>query len=440
MRLVALLLVMGCGDNLADPGLPHSGQRLKLGWYVYEDGTRQRDTSWYFDARLEQRCRSTAWSDGNRYCAPAADEAVYVSDSCTRAVGRTRIDAAPAAHFATRFYLAGEPLPSRVFQRGAATSAPITIFERNNSGCIGPLEPGDGFVYFELGEELDSLVQLRRSEPYGAGRLALIDEISDDGLRVPVAVFDQSAGAECRLTERPNSIGTICEPADLAIASYFHDAACTEPVLATSAASPPSLAKLDDVATSCTSYFHVGGEVTAPPLYERIGGVCVATAPPGGQRFFVMDGPGDVASMSRERNPQDTDRLHRIERFRDEIRFDDPFLFDDLLDAECRRDVDDRCVPATGAQVQSWFADPQCQTAIDVAAVPSGSCDVPRPRFARSGDTYFIATGPRVDTTFELSTGDTCKPYLPPAPLALYEISSALARTSFAAAELQIDP
>src|SRR6185503_7446198 len=178
MRLAALVLLVACGDNLPDTGTPHSGQRLKLGWWTYMDGTRQRETSWYYDDVLGERCTPADWSDGQRYCAPETDEAVYVSDSCTRALGRSVMGGSATPLFATTFYLAGVPVRSRVFQRGEATLPPPSIWHKHDSGCIGPLEPGDGFDYFELGREITSLAHLRRSSPRGDGELAIVDEIS----------------------------------------------------------------------------------------------------------------------------------------------------------------------------------------------------------------------------------------------------------------------
>ena len=104
-RLFVLALALGCGDNLPDPGTPHSGSRLRLGWWNYPDGTQQLETNWYYDAALRVRCVPSDWSDGKRYCAPLTADAVYTSDSCTAALGRIPESGAVPPYFATMFYL-----------------------------------------------------------------------------------------------------------------------------------------------------------------------------------------------------------------------------------------------------------------------------------------------------------------------------------------------
>src|SRR5689334_974050 len=88
MRLLFVLALAGCGDNGLDRGAAHSGSRLKLGWYEYSDGTRQRVRDWYFDRERGERCTPARWSDGSRYCTPASDPAVYVDLGCQTALGR----------------------------------------------------------------------------------------------------------------------------------------------------------------------------------------------------------------------------------------------------------------------------------------------------------------------------------------------------------------
>jgi hypothetical protein len=442
MRLVALLLVVACGDNLPDPGTPHSGQRLKLGWYEYADGTRQRETSWYFDSELGERCTPTAWSDGNRYCTPAHDEAIYVSDACSRAVGRTRIDSTPASFFATSFMLFGELQLSRVFRRGAPTTAPLSMWVKHQNGCYGPFEPGDGFEYFELGAEVPDLVQLRRSAPHGRGELAIIDETSADGLRAPIGFYDRPHDVECSPAEQTTSDTVECVPANAALVSYFHEVGCIEPELAYTGNDVPVTAKQYSPITRCWQYYKVGAEVSAPPLYESLPllGTCVATAPPAGARFYLV-APQQLSvlpGLLRERE-QTTRRLARIDLVADDVRVPDVLLYDRELEGECRRDDQLRCIPVTDAVVEPFFADSSCTIPLDLALVPTGDCDPPA-KLARRGDQLFRLGQPYTLRIHWLSTGDTCGTYAPPAPFVAWAIGPAIDPATFVQAQLAIDP
>jgi len=441
-RALVLVAVVACGDNLEDPGTPHSGQRLKLGWWQYDDGPRQRETSWYYDAVLDERCTATDWSDGQRYCAPATDEAVYVSDGCTRAFGRTPIDAPQAPFFATAFYVEGKPVPSRVFQRGASTLAPVGIWQKHLNGCIGPLEPGDGYEYFELGREVQSLVRLRHSDPRGDGELAIVDEVSGDGMRVPIAYYDRRLGVECTPTERANVESVECVPNDSALVSYFHEVGCLEPELAITGP-VPATAKQYSADTRCWSYYDVGAEVSAPPLYESLGGTtCTSISPPGGARFFLMGGPHQSQGLLRVREPT-AKRLARIDRLRvedhHELRIPDPLLFDRQSSAECRRDADARCVPVTDATVEPFFADSACSEPLDLAIVPAGDCDAWAP-FARRGSDIYPLLSKYTRTIYWLSTGDTCGIYGPPTSFVAWTVGAPIDPSTFPRAKLSIDP
>ncbi|HEY5926997.1 MAG TPA: hypothetical protein VIV11_35160 [Kofleriaceae bacterium] len=435
---VVLLALVACGDNLPPRDDVRSGQRLKLARWQYDDGTRQLETTWYYDAVLRERCTPSAWSDGNRYCAPPTDEAVYVSDSCTRALGRTPTAATPASWFATTFYLQGEPLRSRLFERGEATLAPVTIWQKHANGCIGPMSPGEYFEYFELGREVPDLVRMHRSEPRGDGELTRVDEISDDGLRVPVAYYDRRLGVACTPAERANVESVECVPDDAALVAYFHEVGCLEPELAIMSSIVPATAKQYVERTRCWHYFAVGEEVTAPPLYEALGGSCVPVAPPAGAHFYLTAGPHQTQGLLRVREAS-TRRLATIDRVRDDLRVPDPLLFDRELATECRREGDARCSPVTDAMIEQFFSDGACATRLDLALVPAGDCDPPV-RFARKGDELYPLDQPFTGTIYWLSTGDTCAVYAPPVPFEAWTIGPLLDRATLVPAQLTIDP
>jgi hypothetical protein len=438
MRYFALLLVLACGDNLPDRGTPRGGARLKLGWWQYGDGIRQRETSWYYDAALGERCTREVWSDGQRYCAPAADAAVYVNDTCTRALGRTAAGTTPARFMATTFYMRGELARSRLFERGQPANAPISIWEKHLEACIGPLQPGEGYSYFELGREITDVARLHRSDPFGGDSLALVNETSDDGLRVPIAFHDVALGVECTPADRANVESVECVPNDSALISYFREVGCVEPQLAVTDGSTPSTAKQYSELTRCWQYYEVGEEVTAPPLYEQIGGTCRPASPPSGADFYVMAGPRQTQGLVRERAAW-PGRLVTIDLVRHDLRVADPRIYDRELGAECRLDADMRCAPVTDAVIDPFFADSGCTVPLDLAMVPAGECDAPS-KFARGLAGVHPLVAPYTKTIFWLSTGDTCGIFAPPTGFTAWTIGPAIDPSMFVRAQLTIDP
>jgi hypothetical protein len=439
MRLVALLLALAaCGDNLPDSGDPRSGARLKLGWWVYEDGTRQRETSWYYDAVLGVRCMPATFSDGVRYCGPDSDEAVYTSDTCTQALGRVPVGSTPRLYATTRFYLNGEPEPSRVFRAGAPTFVPGGVWEKHHNGCWPAGQSGD-FDYYELGNEVTGdLVRLRGGQRSSSDELAIVEERSDDGLRVATGLLDRARASTCISEDIPGAASVACVPTSSVLASYFHDVECLEPELASVSDPLPTVARQYSARSRCWSYYDVGAQVTAPPLYEPIGGSCVPSSPPGGATFYVM-GPPAMLPLLRREPEASTRRLRQVSFVSEGIQLPDDVLFDAQLGTECRRDASARCVPATDAQVMPFFADPGCQQPLQVALVPSGDCAAPA-KYARQGDEYVPLLVPLTVPFYELSTGDTCGVFNVTDAFVPYLVKAALDPAAFATARLEIDP
>lgn len=441
--VLAMVGVGACGDNVAPDGDVRSGSRLKLAWYVYEGGARERETSWYFDAALQLRCSPQLWSDGHRYCAPASDEAVYVSDTCTRALGRTLLGEEPAPYFSTRYRLPGEfrPVPSRLFTPGPRTQPPVAIWEKTSSGCIGPMDAGSAYEYYELGEELfvDDLVRLRRGEPEGSGALAVIYETSDDGLRVPAALYSRDAASECTVADLPNAPSVACEPVDALRASFFHDATCSDVVLGTPSFTPPRLAFHVAFATRCRTFYRVGREVAAAMLYERNELGCLISAPPDGLRFFAMEDTQPLPELARQIDATEH-RIRGITRSDGDVRVPDPLLYDAELDADCSRDDELRCAPKTDVRVELFFADAECQTPLLLALVPMGTCDPPVRYAVDDQGRYYPIAAPHTGAIHVPSTGDTCGTFAPKPPFVAYTVGPALDPSRLARAELRIDP
>jgi hypothetical protein len=114
-------------------------------------------------------------------------------------------------------------------------------------------------------------------------------------------------------------------------------------------------------------------------------------------------------------------------------------MWDSELATDCVHDGELRCAPDTNITIQPFFADPQCNTPIELALVPSGQCDPPS-RFATDGVEYYPLAAPYTNTIYVPYTGDTCGVFRPPAPFVAHSIGPALDRSQLPQAELTIDP
>jgi hypothetical protein len=433
---VAVGALVACGDNLApETADPRSGSRLELQYFEYEDGTRQLADRGFFDAARDEPCRSLQWSDGFTYCTPDAHPAIYTNADCTLELGRVPVDRAAASYFLHTFHVGGDFMPSRLYRRGAAAPPPAGAYQLRDDGCTGPVELPASDVFFELGEEVSKaeLVELVTRELVIDPRLALRTETSADGMRIPVAIRDRELDVDC-IVERPNAPTVDCAPVRATEAVYYHDAACTEPEL--SAPARPGIAS--HASDGCAVYHAVGTQVGATPLFRKTP-TCTATSAPSGEQLFLLGDPLALATIERLR--ADTGR--RLQSISIAGVADD-HVFDRELGSDCRPiEIAGtlRCVPHH-ALAHPVFADELCLVPVLVALVATRSCE-PAVTYASQlvdGRPELHAIGAASGTVYEVSTGDRCLPYEPPAGFAVHEVGPAIPLESFAAATLVADP
>src|SRR5437868_3671383 len=111
--LVAAVLAAGCTAQVSAPSVPdgssgsgsgsavdpdgaHSGQRLKIVWYEFNDGTRTFDGTFFDTVRKEHCFLYDGWADGKAYCAPskATSNVVYTDAGCTQKAVQVFVDQA----------------------------------------------------------------------------------------------------------------------------------------------------------------------------------------------------------------------------------------------------------------------------------------------------------------------------------------------------------
>jgi hypothetical protein len=414
----SLIALAACGDDITP--------RLSPARFVYDDGTEQIDRHQLFDRSLDTLCTPIEFSDGHKYCTPPTDPASYVDASCTRVVGRVAKGSQPVGYFATK-YLGeggdGDDRTSRVFRAGAAAERPTQRWEKYNFGCVAhPLD--EAFDYYEVIEEIE-LGQVKL-EPWFRTAELVVDAWQAPALRVPTLIEN------CDVIEKPNAVETTCVPTRREEIRFYADPACTKPAVL-GVPLEPWITYEHDPSTDCVTFWDVASSAELAVVYDRVGSLCL-------EEPFEMPVPmgllEPVDGPAIARTPTGTSRLQLVRLAT--LPLHDDLVHDTHLGADCRRLADGRCVPATTAKVESWFADPGCGIPIDVAMIRTGGCNVPMP-YAERESAFYPVKESYAAQLYQLSTGDTCQIYNPPAPFVAHSIGPALGEDAFARATLTIE-
>lgn len=443
-----LLAVTACGEDVAlDPGVARSGSRLALYRYVYDQATDEVETRWFHDRVRDERCTPRRWSDGVTYCTPDAAEAVYITADCTQLHARAP-EGAPAPVYGLRHYwLERTWHPSRLYRVVGPTRPAEMYWELRDGACLGPYN-GAGFTYYALGEEIDraGLVRVTRPELAQGHHLAVSGYASADGLQVPTALRDLELDVPCALDERPGAATTACPPDDAVSARYFRDAACRELAIQVGTGQePPTRVRYFDESSGCTSYHSVAEEIEVPLLYQQVGGACVDVVVSTNDRFYAAGPTLALAPLDRVPDPA-AGRIQPIHVTDGALRLRDPLLHDAALGVDCRRaelDGTSYCIPAAIVDALPLFTDAACTAAQPTAIVREGAC-VPEPTIATAlgpaGQTLHALEAPHTGALFHISTGEQCVPYTVPAGHVARTVGPALPLSTFARAELVVDP
>lgn len=459
--MAILIAGASCGDDLPPPpGLVQSGARLAVAWHVLDDGGA-RVPAGLVDRALAAPCAPEPWSDGATYCTPAdttGTEVVFLDDACAGPVGQLLAGddgVPPVPRYFVRHYEVGpagarERRPSRLYRAGTALlDEPTQVWVLDAGVCAGPRSPGVSGLpatYHALAEELTPARVVARTELVTAA-LALDVLTGDDGLHLPVGWRDRALDVPCAL-DRDGAPGAAqCVPTEAPAASYFHDDACAEPVLAVerSGATPP-FARYRDPATGCTATRALGEETPAPPLFLQARGACEAVTAPTTERFHLLGAPLDLPAVTRTPAARTGRVVPLTITAGDEAPVLDDALLDTTLGTPCRIEPTGAatgvCAPITDVRIVTYFADDACQVLVDLAAVPAPSCG-PAPAYARAAADLppafhaigAIAPGP----IFHKTTGERCEVFGGLPGVTLHAVGPALT-TELATSTVVVDP
>lgn len=429
-----LIGLLGCGDNLVPEGADaRSGARLKLQFLEYVDGTRQLVRDELFDAGRGEACRIVQWSDGFFYCTPEAGRALYTDRECTRELGHAELGEPVPPYFVHELFVGGTFKASKLYRRGALAEPPSAAYEVRGDTCDEARFDPTG-TFYELGEEIAREALVRTAERSHAidERVAVRIATSGDGVQLPLALQDRELESDCRI-DGPNQTSVECTPVQAHDAVYFHDDACTQPEL--SAASEPAVAAVQRA--GCTSYHAVGERAASAPLF-RLSPTCTPTVAPPSERLFLVGEQLALPVLARERG--EGARLQPIIV----AGGSDGYLFDLQHGSDCRPlDIGGitRCVPHH-ALSHPVYADDACTARTLIALVQTRACEPPVQFTIRFFDETFevypiVGAAPPV---YEITTGDRCDPYLPPAGFATRALGAPLPAEAFASAIRLHDP
>lgn len=420
MRMLVLALA-ACAEPSADM---QSGSRLRLIRYELADGSQAIDRRVFHDAQRGEDCTIQLFSSGVRHCMPttAGGSTVFTEDSCTAVLGAST-GTEPPPYFIRSFELNSVSLPSRLYRPSAPVETPQLLWEQRAGYCLGPFPPDPAVTFYAVGEEIaaDELVAIRVRDTRTEGRITLAFDESGDGWRMPGALTDSVAGS-CDLEPTANAAVARCLPP--LRATLFGDNGCTQPL------AQSEVAAHRDLGSGCWSLLETGVAFTGTP-YERIGESCVAVS--SNDALYIPAATRDPAELPRIRGSANS-RLASIELgtlLRDAV------SYDSILDADCgieERDGTYVCAPASRLTPLTFFSDTACTAVIDVAFVPTGTCEPPD-RFAGRRPIGAVYPG----TIYELTTGDRCAAYVPPTRFAVHTLGAELPDAALVSAVRVVD-
>ncbi|NVB83493.1 MAG: hypothetical protein HOV81_34285 [Kofleriaceae bacterium] len=436
--LAFALLVGACRDDSADLRAPRSGDRIKLVHYEYEDGTIERERGFFYDNDLGALCYEETWSDGARYCTPRTSEAMYTNERCSQMLGVVTGPSAPK-FVATYYFLHDKPLVSALFRIGEPTTPPPVVWRMTDLGCVGPfVDDNSSHHWYTVGEPVAITdTRIKHTVPEGLDRLVDLFLTTGDGMQIAVDIYDQEIGLPCQVDGDANEMPTTCKPALTdGYVSFFTDEACSAPIVPVTGP-PPLLARREDPATGCTSYYRITSEQQPASVYQLIGDRCVRQTSRVAAHYYGAE-PLELVSVERRHVGQG--RLHPIAL--GDLATPDRLLYDAKLGTDCERVLlpagDLRCLPVSSARLYRVFTDSACRQPTDVAIVASRACDRPE-TYVRDAAIHAIG-GVYTAPLYELTADRTCGPLLLQAGYLPHAIGPALPLETFPLATMSYEP
>jgi hypothetical protein len=373
------------GDVFVPADTAQSGTRLKLGWFVLDDGLR----TWSMklrDSLLDLPCSPRMWRDGKLRCSPeSAGAVVFRDDDCTQ----------PFMQGEGPYAITSEPgcddnELDRVYYAAAGDSMTIPTAYGGEPGNCRELPPPPPFGRWigRAAEEREpsEFVELRHVYQ-GDGRVQIETLSSTDGLLLPVQPYDTQLDAACRNFDRLFNTNAMQDVTSMPCvldafeARDYSDPTCETPaaVLRDGTCPAPAIVTHDE-GGPCRPYFAVD-DTPEPTAFANIVNSCMPLDPIEGAVIYGGSEQLDIVTFSRAVESS-AGRMQLIyvngpDAARDaRIRERDVF-YDAALDTECvltLRDFNDWvCVPVLRTTGTSFvYTDDQCTQGVYVTWIPDG--------------------------------------------------------------------
>lgn len=432
--LLALALV-ACGDN----GTPRdplftgvSGSRIKLQWYLYQDGARQLETAAYYDTQLHARCEPKVWLDGVTRCTPVAGATVFRDAACTMELGRAMSVRTPV-YFIGHDRTDGALVAARLLRAGPRLEAPPTeFFERRDGACVSIVEPET--VAYHAIEREDDFTRLAEvwTEMIEGTQLGLRVLASVEGLAAPIGFHDPVLGVDCR----PGTLADgapACVPTEHVAPTHFADVDCEEPVVV--APARPRVLEVGD-SNGCPGYHASGPAYDGPLLFRRGAAGCERAVLADGERAYRVGAPLSLVPV--ERTLEDAGRrLRRVAVHAGDLHVLDDHLFDTATRSDCRSYGNGElavCVPTSTVAATRLYANDQCGREVLVADLPRVQCT--RSAFAVADDigqglTIHAIGHPYGGPLYALDAAGQCRLRTPPPDVVAYALGPPIPPTTF---------
>jgi hypothetical protein len=399
-----------------------SGTRLKLRWWVWDDGAMQWDRGQFVDTERHEWCYPRQWDDGTTYCTPDAVEGVFVDADCTTMIARVEsLQVKPYVSRSERPVWPeqyGRTVTRGIYALGQPTTTPAAQYVLRNGGC-DPRDFTPPADFYTLGPELprSELVAIVETLPDPSLQVSLIHRTTADGLRVPHVLHDSRLDRRCMPAASPDRATTSCEPVDAWESSSFADAQCTRALVGTRGLVPPAITMSQS--ESCHTYYLTGLPIPTPTMrYRRSGDTCQPeNLMPAPNELVWFDGAQvDLTTVDRVTESAPDRRLQRIHI----AGLDDTWLYDAANGIDCLHDHGACSRPTPDAFFAQHYIDAQCTMLGNFARVRTPPCK-PAPATLVAYDTLYEIGAPVTGGLWQYSPGSPrpCA-YYPPIDLEGY--------------------
>lgn len=409
------LALAACGEDVnIPPDIAQSGSRLKLSWWVLEDGT-ETWTGEIFDSVLGSACLPTEWVDGKWRCTPPTSATVMYTDArCSDPM----IYNGTATLALERRSVCGVSRPTRLIESTGEGVALQVAHSRDEQGVCQAMSLPPGLLWLGLrARELPKPVELRRVF-HGAGRVRIETLTSSDGLILPVQPYDSELEIACRYTT-PAAVIMPCWPEALE-SDRFADSACETPAvwgLPDLSCPPPAFATLPRMGV-CRTYFAVDDTPLDYAYTAAAGGACYEFQVPPSSPAYAASVPLELSVITRmARAGEGRLRLVDVGEGGTTTRVHTLF-YDVEFDTLCQLAPDSpgvwTCQPESHARIQTFYGDDQCTQSVPIALVnvnDEGDCIQYQPReYASDGTNYRPIGSVRPEPLYTLVPDVGCVP------------------------------